>query len=190
MVKNIEPTQSESSQMDIVKNAIRTIPDHPEPGILFRDITTLLSNPDAFAGTIEAWASQYDDKAIDHIVGIEARGFVFGAVLAYRLKTSFVPIRKKGKLPSSTITEDYDLEYGSDTIEIHDDAVAPGARVVLIDDLIATGGTAIAALTLLEKVKAEVVACCFVVDLPDLGGSDKLKKRGCAVHTLVEFEGA
>lgn len=175
--------------MDIIKNAIRTIPHYPIEGVMFRDITTLLADADAFKASIDAWVSRHGDNKIDHIVGIEARGFMFGTALAYQLGTGFVPIRKKGKLPGKTISMEYDLEYGSDIIEIHDDAIKPGERVLLVDDLIATGGTAIAASDLIEKVGGKVVECCFIIDLPDLGGRAKLEAAGQVVHTLVDFEG-
>ena len=176
--------------MNIIKSAIRTVPDYPHEGIMFRDITTLLSDPGAFTATIDAWIDRYHGLRIAHVVGIEARGFMFGATLAHALGAGFIPIRKKGKLPHTTISEDYNLEYGTDTVEIHKDALKSGERVLLVDDLIATGGTATAAISLLNRVGAKLVECCFVVELPELEGRKKLEKLGYVVHTLVEFAGA
>lgn len=169
---------------------IRTIPDHPSPGVLFRDVTTLLLDANGFAATVERMAQRVDAGAIDLIAGIEARGFVFAAALAARLGRGMLLLRKTGKLPGDRIGIDYALEYGSDRIEMHSDACAPGARVLLVDDLIATGGTAIAALGLLRQAGAIVGTAAFVIDLPDLGGADRLREAGLTVETLVAFDGA
>ena len=168
---------------------IRTIPDYPKPGIQFRDITTLLANPAAFREAIDQLVAPYQDARIDHVVGIEARGFILGGALADRLHAGFVPVRKKGKLPHETLRVAYALEYGTDEIEIHRDAIAHGERVLLVDDLIATGGTALAAVQLLDTLRATIVAAAFVIDLPELGGSEKLRARGIATHTLLSFDG-
>jgi len=168
---------------------IRTIPDYPKPGIMFRDITTLFANPYGFRAAIDELLWPYLSADLDYVVGIEARGFILGGAVAHELGLGFVPIRKKGKLPGRTIGQDYTLEYGVDTVEIHADAITTGDKVLLVDDLIATGGTAEAALELIRKSGADVIAACFVVDLPDLGGSKKLKNKGVNVHTLIEFEG-
>ena len=183
-----------SDQMDLrngfdLKRYIRTIPDYPKPGILFRDITTLIANPHGFRAAVDELMWPFLGAAIDHVVGIEARGFILGGAVAHELGRGFVPIRKKGKLPYKTIGQDYTLEYGVDTIEIHADAIKPGDKCLLVDDLIATGGTAEAATELLRRSGGEVVAACFVIDLPDLGGAEKLKAKGVKVHRLVEFEG-
>lgn len=167
---------------------IRTIPDFPKPGILFRDITTLLLDAEGLRLTIERMAAQVDGP-VDLIAGVEARGFLFGAALAMQLGTGVLLIRKDGKLPGATIAEDYALEYGTDRIAIHADACAPGARVLLVDDLIATGGTARAAVRLLKKAGAVVTQAAFVVDLPDLGGADALRADGVHVSALVAFPG-
>ncbi len=172
-----------------LKKYIRTIVDYPKPGIMFRDITTLIADPLAFRATVDEMVWPFLRTRIDYVVGIEARGFILGGAIAHELGLGFIPIRKKGKLPGETITRSYQLEYGEDAVEIHKDALAHGEKVLLIDDLIATGGTAMAALALLEDTGADVVASCFVVDLPDLGGKAKLLKTGVKVHSLVEFEG-
>jgi adenine phosphoribosyltransferase len=156
---------------------------------MFRDITTLMTNPKAFKASIEALAAPYHGKGVDNIAGIDARGFVFGAAVAYALGVGFVPIRKAGKLPFKTYTQDYELEYGVDRLEIHADAVRKGEKVVLIDDLIATGGTAEAAVKLLQKTGADIIGAAFVVDLPDLGGLGKLTSMGIPVTALVAYEG-
>ncbi|WHU00857.1 adenine phosphoribosyltransferase [Sphingomonas sp. NIBR02145] len=173
---------------DDIRQRIRTIPDFPKPGIMFRDITTLLLDAEGLGLTIDRMAAAVEGK-IDLVAGIEARGFLFGAALAVKLGAGMLLVRKDGKLPGATIAEDYALEYGTDRIAIHADALAPGARVLLVDDLIATGGTARAAVRLLKKAGAEVVQASFVVDLPELGGADALRSDGIAVHALVAFDG-
>jgi len=172
-----------------VKSRIRTVPHYPKQGIMFRDITTLLKDPIGLRVTIDELVRHYADMEIDKIAGIEARGFILGAPLAYVMGKGFIPIRKKGKLPAETIGHDYELEYGTDRIEIHTDAIAPGEKVLLVDDLIATGGTAEAACKLIEKMGGEIVECCFVIDLPDIGGRKRLEKHGHKVFALCEFEG-
>jgi adenine phosphoribosyltransferase len=176
-----------------LKGLIRTIPDHPKPGIQFRDITTLLLDPKGLEVAVDGLAEPYldPDRAgrPEIVVGIEARGFIFGTALAYRLGLGFLPLRKPGKLPGETIGRDFDLEYGTDRIEMHVDALRKGQRVLLVDDLIATGGTAEAAVHLLRTVGAEVVETAFVVALPDLGGIERLEKLDCSVRSLCEFEG-
>lgn len=156
---------------------------------MFRDITTLLKDPVGLRTTVNELCNRYTSQRIDKVVAIEARGFVVGAPLAYTLGVGFIPVRKKGKLPGPTETEEYALEYGTDTVEIHTDAISPGDHVVLVDDLIATGGTADAALRLIRKMGGKVLECAFIIDLPDLGGRKRLEQQGYAVHTLVEFEG-
>ncbi len=172
-----------------IKSKIRTIPNYPKDGIMFRDITTLLNDPLGFKLTINQLIDRYNLMKIDKIAAIESRGFILGAPLAYFLNIGFVPIRKKGKLPYKTIGYDYDLEYGKDRIEIHVDAISKGEKVLLVDDLIATGGTAEAATKLISLVEGEVLECCFVIDLPDLGGAKRLEKAGHKVFSLCEFEG-
>jgi len=169
--------------------AIRTIPNYPKPGIQFRDITTLLADADAFRGAVDALVDGHRDEQVDLVAGIEARGFILGGALAHQLSAGFVPIRKKGKLPHDTIRVAYSLEYGVDEMEMHRDAVRPGQRVLLTDDLIATGGTAEGAVKLLRELGAEIVAACFVIDLPDLGGRKRLEALGVEVRTLIAFEG-
>jgi adenine phosphoribosyltransferase len=171
------------------KPYIRTIPDYPKKGIQFRDVTTLFGNPRAFRAAVDALVQPYAGVQVDKIAGIEARGFILGGAVAHQLSTGFVPVRKKGKLPWKTLSEEYDLEYGKDQVEIHLDAVKPGEHVVVVDDLIATGGTAFAAIKLLERAGAKVIGCLFLVDLPDLGGADKIRALGKDVTTLVAFEG-
>ena len=170
-------------------DTIRAIPDYPEPGIIFRDITTLLGDARAFRRAVDELVQPFAGLKIDKIAGIEARGFILGGAVAQQLSAGFVPVRKKGKLPHETVSVTYTLEYGSDEIEVHKDAVAPGERVLLVDDLIATGGTAEGAVNLLSRLGAEVVAACFIVDLPDLGGADKIRRLGVPVRTLVSFGG-
>ena len=172
-----------------IKTLIRTIPHYPHQGIMFRDITTLLKDPIGLRSTVDQIFKRYKEQKISKVAAIESRGFIVGTPVAYLLGAGFVPIRKKGKLPAETIGHDYQLEYGADRIEIHTDALAPGERVLLIDDLIATGGTAEAAVTLIRKMGAEVVECCFIVDLPDVGGRKRLEKLGVKVFALCEFEG-
>jgi adenine phosphoribosyltransferase len=174
--------------MDI-KSVIRTIPDYPKPGIMFRDVTTLFGNARAFRTTVDQLVQPYAGTRIDKVVGIEARGFILAGAVAHQLSVGFVPVRKKGKLPWRTISQTYDLEYGTDTVEIHEDAVARGENVLLVDDLIATGGTAEAAIRLVERVGAHVVGCSFIIDLPELKGRARLEKLGKRVLSLVEFEG-
>jgi len=172
-----------------LKALVRTIPDYPKKGILFRDITTLIEHPEGFKESIERIARRYRGQGITHVAGIEARGFIFGAGVAIALGVGFIPIRKKGKLPGETIGQNYALEYGVDTIEIHADVLDRNDRVLLVDDLIATGGTAIAAVGLLRRTGASVQDAAFVIDLPDLGGADKLKAEGVDVAALIAFEG-
>lgn len=172
-----------------IKSRIRTIPHYPKQGVMFRDITTMLKDPVGFRVTINELVNRYTGVKIDRIAGIEARGFIIGSALAYQLGVGFVPVRKKGKLPSETVGHDYELEYGSDRIEIHVDAVSKGDRILLVDDLIATGGTAEAACKLIENMGGKIVECCFVIDLPDLGGCARLEKEGHKVFALCEFEG-
>jgi adenine phosphoribosyltransferase len=172
-----------------VKSRIRTIPHYPKQGIMFRDITSLLQDPVGFRLTINDFVKRYAGMKIDKVAGIESRGFIIGAALAYQLETGFVPIRKKGKLPGKTVGRDYDLEYGTDRVEIHVDAIAKGERVLLVDDLIATGGTAEAAAGLIQDLGGEIVECCFVIDLPDIGGRKRLEDKGLKVFAQCEFEG-
>jgi adenine phosphoribosyltransferase len=172
-----------------IKRYIRTIPDYPKPGIMFRDITTLLADLHGFRASIDELSWPFLRGHIDYVAGIEARGFILGGAVAATLGRGFIPIRKKGKLPSRTIGQEYALEYGVDAIEIHADAIKQGDRILLIDDLIATGGTAGAAIDLIRKSGGEVVAAAFVIDLPELGGAEKLKAKNVKVHTLVSFEG-
>ncbi len=174
---------------DYIRDHIRTVPDWPAPGVQFRDITPLLQNPKVFRVLIDAFVHRYFDLRPDAIAGLDARGFIIGSVLAYELNVGFIPIRKKGKLPFTTVEESYELEYGSATVEIHTDAVRPGSRVLLIDDLIATGGTMMAGKRLLEKLGAQVIEGAAIVDLPELGGSAKLQAAGLPLFTLVSFEG-
>jgi adenine phosphoribosyltransferase len=172
-----------------VKSRIRTLPHYPQRGVMFRDITTLLKDPLGFRVTISEFVNRYQGVRIDKVAAIEARGFIIGSALAYQLQAGFVPIRKQGKLPAATIGHDYALEYGADRVEMHADALAQGEQVLLVDDLIATGGTAEAAVKLIETAGAKIVECCFVIDLPDLGGRKRLEKHGQKVFTLCEFEG-
>lgn len=172
-----------------LKDTIRTIPDYPKPGIMFRDVTTLLGNPRAFRRAIDELVQPYVGTGIQKVAGIEARGFILGGAAAHQLSAGFVPLRKKGKLPHKTITESYQLEYGVDEIELHEDAIEPGDKVLLIDDLIATGGTAEAAIKLLRRLEADIVAAAFIIDLPELGGADKIRALSVEVQTLMAFEG-
>ena len=170
-------------------SSIRNIPDYPKPGVMFRDITTLLGDARAFRRSIDELVHPYAGTKIDKIAGIEARGFILGGAMAPQMSSGFVPIRKKGKLPHETVRIAYSLEYGLDEMEMHKDAVAPGEKVILVDDLIATGGTAEAAVKLLRQIGADIVAACFVIDLPDLGGRKKLEALGVDVRTLIAFDG-
>ncbi len=170
-----------------LKDSIRSIPDFPIKGIIFRDITTLMQNPEALRETCNRFYERYKNEKIDKVVGIDARGFVFGTVLAYLLNVGFVPVRKKGKLPFKAISEKYTLEYGTAEVEIHHDAISKGERVVIVDDLIATGGTIVAAINLVERLGGEVVECAFVVELIDLKGREKIVDN--KIFALVEFEG-
>ena len=172
-----------------LEDAIRTIPDYPKEGILFRDITTLLGNPRAFRRSIDELVHPYTGTGIQQVAGVEARGFILGGAMAHQLSCGFVPIRKKGKLPHETVRIAYSLEYGVDEMEMHKDAVRPEEKVILVDDLIATGGTAEGAVKLLQQMGAHVVAACFVIDLPDLGGRKKIEDLGVPVRTLIEYEG-
>ncbi len=172
-----------------LKASIRTIPDYPKPGIMFRDITTLLGNARAFRRAVDELVQPWAGSKIDKVAGMEARGFILGGAVAHQVSAGFVPIRKKGKLPHTTVKIAYSLEYGLDEMEMHVDAVEPGQKVILVDDLIATGGTAVGAVQLLRKIGADVVSACFVIDLPDLGGRQKLEALGVEVRTLVEFSG-
>ena len=174
---------------EIIKSKIRSIPDYPKKGIIFRDITTLLNDPEGFRMTIDAFIRRYSEMNIDYIAGIEARGFLIGGAIAYELRKGLVPVRKKGKLPYETVSHEYELEYGTDTIEVHIDAIKKGDRVLIIDDLLATGGTSLAAAALMEKLGGEVVELAFIVDLPDVGGRKKIEKKGYNLFTLVQFEG-
>ncbi|HHL22280.1 MAG TPA: adenine phosphoribosyltransferase [Aliiroseovarius sp.] len=178
------------SQMKTVKDYIRTIVDFPHEGILFRDVTTLFADPRGFRMAIDQMLHPYAGQPIDKVVGLEARGFILGGAIAHQLSLGFVPIRKKGKLPGATISEAYALEYGEAVMEIHDDAIQPGEKVLLVDDLLATGGTAAAGIKLIERLGGEIVGCAFIIDLPDLGGHRKLRELGMDVHVLCEFEGA
>ena len=172
-----------------LKSAIRTIPDYPKPGILFRDITTLLGDARAFRRAVDELVHPFAGAKIDKVAGVEARGFILGGAIAHQLSAGFIPIRKRGKLPHDTVRIAYSLEYGLDEMEVHRDAVRPGETVLLVDDLIATGGTAEGAVKLLQQVGATLVAACFVIDLPDLGGADKIRALGVPVRALIGFPG-
>ncbi len=172
-----------------LKATIRTIPDYPKKGIMFRDITTLLGDARAFRRAVDEMVQPWAGMKVDKVAGIEARGFILGGAVAHQVSAGFVPIRKKGKLPHTTVSVAYSLEYGIDEMEMHEDAVAPGDRVILVDDLIATGGTAEGAVKLLRQMGATVLAACFVIDLPELGGAAKLRALDVPVRTLVSFEG-
>jgi adenine phosphoribosyltransferase len=179
----------EPATLDEIRAAIRTIPDYPRPGVMFRDITTLLGNARVFHQVVEELTRPWRGVRIDRVAGIEARGFILGGAVAHQLSAGFVPIRKKGKLPHTTVRVAYSLEYGLDEMEMHRDAVAHGERIILVDDLIATGGTAQAAVQLLRSLGAHILAACFVIDLPDLGGSARLAALEVPVRTLVSFSG-
>lgn len=172
-----------------VQDYIRTIVDFPHEGILFRDVTTLFEDPRGFRMAIDQMLHPYAGERIDKVVGLEARGFILGGAIAHQLSVGFVPVRKKGKLPGTTISEEYKLEYGEAIVEIHDDAIKPGEKVLVVDDLLATGGTAEAGIKLIKRLGGEIVSCSFIVDLPDLGGRKKLEEMGMDVHVLCEFEG-
>ncbi|MBC9248007.1 adenine phosphoribosyltransferase [Paracoccus sp. 11-3] len=172
-----------------VKDYIRSIVDFPHEGIIFRDVTTLFADARGFRMAVDQLLTPYTGMNIDKVVGLEARGFILGGAVAHQLSTGFVPIRKKGKLPGAVISEAYTLEYGEAVVEIHDDALKPGERVLIVDDLLATGGTAAAGITLCERLGAKVVGCAFVIDLPALGGRELLESLGHEVHALTSFEG-
>lgn len=172
-----------------VRDYIRTIPDFPHEGILFRDVTTLFANPRGFRMAVDQLIHPYSGEDIDVVIGLEARGFILGGAIAHQLGKGFVPIRKQGKLPGHTIKQAYKLEYGEAVMEMHDDAIEAGAKVLVVDDLLATGGTAEAGIKLIEKLGGVVVGCAFVIDLPELGGREKLEKMGQEVHVLCEFDG-
>jgi adenine phosphoribosyltransferase len=179
----------ERSAVQELKDLIRTIPDYPKPGIMFRDVTTLLGNASGFKAAIERMAAPFVEARVEAVAGIEARGFILGGAIADRLQCGFIPIRKKGKLPWKTIGQEYTLEYGVDAVEIHADAIAPGERVLIVDDLIATGGTAEAAAKLVQRSGGEIAGATFVIELPELGGRQRLDKLGITCHALVAFEG-
>lgn len=173
----------------MIKSLIRTVPHYPKQGVQFRDITTLLKDPLGLKVTVDELSKRYADLKIDKVVGVESRGFLIGTPLAYQLGVGFVPIRKQGKLPAETVGHDYELEYGSDRVEIHTDAIDKGERILLVDDLIATGGTAIASAALIEKLGGKVVECAFIIDLISLGGRKRLEDKGYSMYALCEFEG-
>ncbi len=172
-----------------IKSRIRTIPDYPRKGVMFRDITTLLGDAYGFRKVVDELVQPYAGVRIDKVAGIEARGFILGGAVAHQLSVGFVPVRKKGKLPWKTIGQDYELEYGDDRVEMHADAIAKGENVLLVDDLIATGGTAVATIQLIRSVGGDLAGCSFIVDLPDLGGRERLEKLGVKILTLCAFEG-
>ena len=175
--------------MKSVKDYIRTIVDFPHDGIMFRDVTTLFADPRGFRMCIDQMLHPYAGAPIDKVVGLEARGFILGGAIAHQLGTGFVPIRKKGKLPGTTISQDYKLEYGEAIVEIHDDVIEAGERILVVDDLLATGGTAEAGITLIERLGGDIVGCSFIVDLPELGGRKKLESMNMDVQVLCAFEG-
>lgn len=172
---------------EYIRNAIRSVPDWPSPGVTFRDITPILQDPRSFRVLVDLFVYRYMRHRLDLVAGVDARGFILGSVLAYELNLGFVPVRKKGKLPYQTLAEEYTLEYGNATVEMHTDAVKPGQRVLLIDDLIATGGTMVAAAKLLQRLGANVVEAAAIIDLPELGGSDTLKETGLPIYTVCSF---
>src|SRR5215211_5380066 len=182
------PMMSATLEFDL-RSSIRTIPDYPKPGIMFRDITTLLGDARAFRRAVDELLQPWAGSKIDKVAGMEARGFILGGAVAHQVSAGFIPIRKKGKLPHKRVSIAYSLEYGLDEMEMHEDAVAKGDKVILVDDLIATGGTAEGAVKLLRQMGAEVLASCFIIDLPELGGADKLRKLDIPVRTLIGFEG-
>ncbi|MEF9995091.1 MAG: adenine phosphoribosyltransferase [Burkholderiaceae bacterium] len=175
--------------IEFLRSRVRAVPDWPKPGVVFRDITPLLSDPRSLNAIVEALVQRYLDEKLDLVAGIDARGFIIGGILAHRLNAGFIPVRKKGKLPAATLSHSYELEYGTGTVEIHADAARPGQRVLLVDDLIATGGTMLAGSALLRQVGAEVIECAAVIDLPELGGSRVLRETGHEVYALVDFAG-
>ena len=175
--------------MKTVQDYIRTIVDFPHEGILFRDVTTLFSDPRGFRMAVDQMLHPYAGEQIEKVVGLEARGFILGGAIAHQLGAGFVPIRKKGKLPGATISQEYTLEYGAAVVEVHDDAIQAGERILLVDDLLATGGTAEAGIKLVERLGGEIMGCAFIVNLPNLGGGEKLKAMGMDVHVLCDFEG-
>lgn len=172
-----------------VRNTIRSVPDWPKPGVMFRDITPVLQDPQAFRVLVDLFVYRYMRQRLDLVAGVDARGFILGSVLAYELNLGFVPVRKKGKLPFRTVAEEYTLEYGNATVEMHTDAVRPGQRVLLIDDLIATGGTLLAATKLLQRLGANVIEAAAIIDLPDLGGTKAITDTGLPVYTVCSFQG-
>ncbi|MDQ2093743.1 adenine phosphoribosyltransferase [Rhodalgimonas zhirmunskyi] len=182
MARDTHPTKT-------VKDYIRTIVDFPHEGIMFRDVTTLFADPRGFRMAIDQMLHPYAGMRIDKVVGLEARGFILGGAIAHQLTVGFVPIRKKGKLPGAVISEEYTLEYGEAVVEIHDDAIRPGETILLVDDLLATGGTAEAGIKLIERLGGEIVGCSFIIDLPELGGRKRLEKMGMDVRALCDFEG-
>jgi adenine phosphoribosyltransferase len=190
-MKSIAPPSVDNNgfkeSCEYIKSKVRSIPDWPINGVIFRDITTLLQDPKAYKAICSIFYNRYVDRKVDKIVGIDARGFLFGSILAYELNIGFVPIRKKGKLPYKTISESYSLEYGEETIEIHEDAISSGERIVIIDDLMATGGTIAASASLVKKLGGDILECAFVIELPDLKGRDKMGNQDC--FAIVEFEG-
>lgn len=175
--------------MKIIKDYIRTVVDFPHEGIFFRDVTTLFSDPKGFRMAVDQMLHPYAGERIDKVVGLEARGFILGGAIAHQLGTGFVPIRKKGKLPGSTISQQYKLEYGEAIIELHDDAIEAGEMILLVDDLLATGGTAEAGIRLIERLGGQIISCNFIIDLPELGGRKKLEDMGMDVHVLCQFDG-
>lgn len=175
---------------DYIKSTVRTVPDWPEKGVMFRDITPIFQDPKALRGTLDTFIHRYFDKNIDIIAGIDARGFLLGVTIAYELNLAFIPIRKKGKLPYETISESYQLEYGEASVELHTDALEKGQRIVLFDDLIATGGTMLAAAKLIERLGGNIIEAAAIIDLPDLGGSKKLEDNGIKTWSLFNFEGS
>jgi adenine phosphoribosyltransferase len=176
--------------MKTVKDYIRTIPDFPHEGIMFRDVTTLFADPRGMRLTIDQMLAPYVGMQIDKVVGLEARGFILGGAVAHQLSVGFVPVRKAGKLPGAVISQDYQLEYGAATVELHEDAIEAGEKILVVDDLLATGGTAEAGIKLIERLGGEIVSCAFIVDLPELGGRKRLQDLGYDVKTLCDFEGA
>ena len=188
-LNNIKHTKFITGKLMDLKKYVRNIPDFPEKGIIFRDLTTLFNDAKAFGETIKQFEKNWKNEKIDSVAGVDARGFIIGGALAYRLELPFIPIRKKGKLPYHTISEDYDLEYGKGTLEIHKDSIGPGDSVLIVDDLIATGGTAVASINLLRSLGADIVGCGFVIDLPEVGGRSKLISLGVTVRSVMTFEG-